>query len=94
MDRKLIDAIIHNANVASAPNYPGQKQELKDGAWRLFKMMLDTNGKTAPPELVTIGTRCLCGRQKWPDAERCEWCQMDLDREQDAYDTMNLARGL
>jgi hypothetical protein len=40
MTREMIEQIIHLSNVASADNFPGQKQALKDGAWELFKLMM------------------------------------------------------
>ena len=74
MDRKLIDAIIHGANLATADSFPGQKMALKDNALEVFKLMMDQNKNDHPPVDVT---RCACGNSKHPLEQECEACAIE-----------------
>ena len=94
MDRNLIDAIIHGANLATADSFAGQKMALKDNAMQVFKLMMDQNKNDHPPEGVVMGCECECGNLKWPDTQYCDRCQDDRNAAADAYDQMQLARGL
>lgn len=64
MNRKLIDAIIHGANLATADSFPGQKMALKDNAMQVFKLMMD-EGKVE---------RCSCGAPLPPNSQECDEC--------------------